>query len=1354
MGMKIDGIAASQAFDTSAESINVKGLDISSLQAKQGIFNYEHRHPDPKDKDKTPSGPQDLLGAILFAKKIFGPEDCDDDRQLRYWSQVELPFLYIRGELYDTDGHDAARAMAAVIRFYHRNKIPCVVRFSIDGHTLERDGQELTHCVARDVALTIKPANHSCISGVISDSRAKSYITPEESRHNENGTERLPGVEFSMQPFDDEESSESEESSSTIVASELLRSELDGLIDLQKAMTAGSYNQAPGSLSGGAALSKEHVGGVMKNRLRAAIRDWDRKTPLKEHLTKTMDDVHPEFLEKFVDVLESKVLSKATELHGMLSKAVLRGPAFEQAIAQLPHFTENADKEARRDSTSAATKHLGKPGGPKPVGMPPTAPVTTQEHHDDEETQTGPEDRRKAMASVNQDAAKNSPDAAAVQTGPQALPPPPPHVPGLRIGLTPDQAKAKDAEAITAQTAQPQPLALGQPRAQPPVQPQPQAQPPAPTGRPAIPGLLRRTVAAKFTQQQQATKSEELIKDDAAKKPKPAAKPAEKVPTQGKVATPAQPAVAKPVMSIRGTPVQPNPSAPAPFFDEDAGVLRTERGDFPMYIPSRDSKESGDAFNQIMNAPKVNAFHNYAMKNWQKVNELIKQGRMPAGIISHATLFSQLSPNTPVPMQELMYGHLVDHMRDNGVEPQDPNFGHDKHFTDWMGRNDPQKYPQTSPEHWKRLDSQLRIKSKETATGRKRGDIAAFQLASNKWENMARYHEIHDKLVDKVNSNKDDVRKTARELMEEKSQGAGVPGLAPKTARYTLGMLGGGNVLVPDTHFVRHIFGLDKKLDGPTVDYLKTVMWRDNPDGAKTLEGMDRYYAKHHDAVKHMLEHPVHGKMFEGNPESAIFPAFWKHWTGIVPHERARGMTASGNNELTDHRVFWDSIQPFLTKKAEAVEGAIEDPVMSLARKTAMLHARWADQYGENPAMMMYYAYLVPHLMATQDAQPSAPPVTPGAIPVTKAEGETAAPVDQPKPFPELWKKPGWGNVQAEPKTIKFDGQRVKPGVLKYRDGIGHQLAGQELHLLGQTPEHYVVMTPRAFDNGAGLRANNGSVPFMNIPKAAEHKAFDVLAHAVPVSENHTVSDQHVAFPSRAHADLVRGLDMHHEAERDFTTRGIHASRGNAPAFMDGPQGKVFVKPGTDKVDDLWHNLDSAHIEAAFHNMAPAFGLGDVVPKTAAFTHPETGLKYSAQQVVEGRHPLATSDNEDLGRWHDSGLMPKMAVMDFVLGNNDRHDFNYLIRNDGNPALIDHGRAFRYDGFQMPGYAENNDIGEFDDRAKAYINSLNAEQIGEAVAAQGLPPRVSNAAADRVHALQRRVASGIPMRYSSLRSLK
>jgi hypothetical protein len=192
--------------------------------------------------------------------------------------------------------------------------------------------------------------------------------------------------------------------------------------------------------------------------------------------------------------------------------------------------------------------------------------------------------------------------------------------------------------------------------------------------------------------------------------------------------------------------------------------------------------------------------------------------------------------------------------------------------------------------------------------------------------------------------------------------GPSVPGLAPKTARYTLGMLGAGNIHVPDTHFARYIFGLEKGRgkDNKTIEYLKNTLWAHN--NAHVLEGIDRYYAKHHDAVKHMMQHPEFKHLFD-SPEDAIFPAFWKNWVGIVAHEKARGMNTAGFNEVTDHRPFWETTQPAVDQALSTIKSEGHDPE-AVAMRTAHQHAAWVEQYGEMPASMLYFARLVPQLLA------------------------------------------------------------------------------------------------------------------------------------------------------------------------------------------------------------------------------------------------------------------------------------------------------------------------------------------------------------------------------------------------------
>src|SRR4051812_33783972 len=162
--MVLDGIAASEAIDSSGEILDVKGLDISNLQEGTGVLNYEHRGDNSEGASSN-----DIIGHITFAKKIYGAKDCENDRELTYWNKVQLPFVYIQAELFNDEGHPGAVAAAALIRYYHHRKLPILMRYSIEGSTLDRDGNKLKRAVAKRVAATIKPCNRSCISGVISD---------------------------------------------------------------------------------------------------------------------------------------------------------------------------------------------------------------------------------------------------------------------------------------------------------------------------------------------------------------------------------------------------------------------------------------------------------------------------------------------------------------------------------------------------------------------------------------------------------------------------------------------------------------------------------------------------------------------------------------------------------------------------------------------------------------------------------------------------------------------------------------------------------------------------------------------------------------------------------------------------------------------------------------------------------------------------------------------------------------------------------------------------------------------------------------------------------------------------------
>jgi hypothetical protein len=110
-----------------------------------------------------------VIGRCVFAKKIYKASDCDSDRERMYWDQIKLPFIYGKFRLFDGAGHPSAIAAAASIRDMLHAGEDILIRFSIEGATLQRKGNVLEKSVARKVAATWKPCNKSANSGVIAD---------------------------------------------------------------------------------------------------------------------------------------------------------------------------------------------------------------------------------------------------------------------------------------------------------------------------------------------------------------------------------------------------------------------------------------------------------------------------------------------------------------------------------------------------------------------------------------------------------------------------------------------------------------------------------------------------------------------------------------------------------------------------------------------------------------------------------------------------------------------------------------------------------------------------------------------------------------------------------------------------------------------------------------------------------------------------------------------------------------------------------------------------------------------------------------------------------------------------------
>jgi GGDEF domain-containing protein len=383
----------------------------------------------------------------------------------------------------------------------------------------------------------------------------------------------------------------------------------------------------------------------------------------------------------------------------------------------------------------------------------------------------------------------------------------------------------------------------------------------------------------------------------------------------------------------------------------------------------------------------------HALTNWSKVHKLLKGGKLPPEVVMHAVMFAQLSPNKPVPTQEIQYARLVDAMDATGIDPRHPNFHEIEQ--PWKNMDQPDELPWTGREAFRNNPAyyqggQIGVKrdgegNKEgkpsMETGRYPGELLSISpLASDFLGRAAQYHKLHDGLVGLVNTHRHDGLSAVNELMNQKTkatnyqnvrraaikagkpdpgpyQGVTVPGLKVKTGLYTWGMMGNGNSVVPDTHFIRNMYGLDLEKDQHTIEYLKNLHWRTT--NMPLMKGYNDWYAKNHPAVEYTVNHPKWGSVFEKR-EDALFPAFWRHWLTIAPHERALGMPNRSEQAGTTHAPYWEAIAPHIDPLLKGEESAHDS---SVPLRTALVHQQYAKDYGEVPAMMMYYRFLVPKLL-------------------------------------------------------------------------------------------------------------------------------------------------------------------------------------------------------------------------------------------------------------------------------------------------------------------------------------------------------------------------------------------------------
>jgi hypothetical protein len=219
---------------------------------------------------------------------------------------------------------------------------------------------------------------------------------------------------------------------------------------------------------------------------------------------------------------------------------------------------------------------------------------------------------------------------------------------------------------------------------------------------------------------------------------------------------------------------------------------------------------------------------------------------------------------------------------------------------------------------------------------------------------------------------------------------------------------------------------------------------------------------------------------------------------------------------------------------------------------------------------------------------------------------------------------------------------------------------------------------------------------------------------------------------------LIHGVDLkkivHHQGDegstRDYTVSGPATNAQGKRVIVKGaiPAGDIEAF-GSDKKSHS--KVTTAMRETLYHNLAHAMGMGKFVPKTATINdeyekHKEQGPwgnHYSVMEMIPNAEHYNYEDpkhNDVLAKAQRAGDIHKLAILNTLLGNTDRHTGNFMISPKG-LHMIDHGLTFGWhpgnkrDIFE-PRYVQDSDIEQGSNRnlhpkAKEWIKALDPKVI-------------------------------------------
>lgn len=297
-----------------------------------------------------------------------------------------------------------------------------------------------------------------------------------------------------------------------------------------------------------------------------------------------------------------------------------------------------------------------------------------------------------------------------------------------------------------------------------------------------------------------------------------------------------------------------------------------------------------------------------------------------------------------------------------------------------------------------------------------------------------------------------------------------------------------------------------------------------------------------------------------------------------------------------------------------------------------------------------------------------------------------------------------------------------------------------------------------------GLHRRHGASPGGSVELF--HKTPVMEAKGGKVKDTEPVFTKADTYANLEHNDdqknLIHGINLRKVSTKDsvgdegstgeFTISGRTKNAKGVKAQVKGRISdedlhRYFPKLHTPSLKEHM-KFTTAHREALYHNLANHIGMGNFVPTTSVIhdkknkTHGKEGDFYSAMKIIpNAEHYEWDNENHEttVNHHYHRGDLHKLAIMNTLFGNTDRHGGNFMISPEG-IHMIDHGLTFDFSGGASgrdvftPRYLQEahrqKDMDETEDytnpKAKEWLNSIKSADLLKFFKKNKVPAKISS----------------------------